>query len=95
MPIVHFTRDAETVPAEAVNVREGTDGLTLYDTHVGLCLRERERNMHDDSDFYMLVWNEELEVPEEICFASTRGWCYPSMASHVDATAEVIEKWDA
>lgn len=66
-------------------------------SHVGLCLREREHNMRDDSDFYMLVWNPEKGEPEEIMFGTTRGWTYPCMASHVDATPEVraaYEAWD-
>lgn len=98
MPIVHFTNSEERVPEGAENVRtveyQGRDYI-LWDSHTGLCLRERERNMHDDSDFYMLVWDEETESTKEICFASTRGWTYPSYASKVDATPEVVAKWEA
>lgn len=63
--------------------------VVQYSTHHGLCLSEREHNMRDDSDFYMLVWNPEKGEPEEIMFATTRGWSYPCMGSHVDATDEV------
>jgi hypothetical protein len=66
-----------------------------YTSHVGLCLSEREMNGYDDSDFYMLVWNEEKNAPEEILFASTRGWTYPCYASSVDATPDVKIKYEA
>jgi hypothetical protein len=96
MPIVNFTFDRAEAEKQGVNIRESqTDSSTnpttiyLYDTHIGVCLAERERNMRDDSDFYMVVWNAEKAEPEEICFASTRGWTYPCMASCVDATPEV------
>ena len=61
----------------------------LYDTHVGLCLQDREANYYDDSDWYMLVWNPETNDTKEICFASTRGWTYPCYGSSPDATPEV------
>lgn len=64
-------------------------------THVGKCLFEREANHYDDSDFYMTVWNDETNAPEEICFASTRGWTYPCLSSAADATPEVLAKYDA
>ena len=63
--------------------------LYLYDSHVGLCLEDRERNGYDDSDFYMVVWNPEKGEPESIEFASTRGWSYPCYGSSPDATPEV------
>jgi hypothetical protein len=63
--------------------------LYLYETHVGLCLEDSEQNGYHDSDFYMLVWNPETQAPESICFASTRGWSYPSYGSKADATPEV------
>ncbi len=58
-------------------------------THVGLCLRDYERNMYDDSDFLMVVWNPEKGAPETIMFATTRGWSYPCYGSWADATDEV------
>lgn len=64
-------------------------------TNVGLCLRDYERNGYDDSDFHMIVWNPSTEAPEDICFASTRGWSYPCYGSSVDATPEVKAAYQA
>lgn len=69
--------------------------LFTYETHNGFCLRERERNGYNDSDFYMTVWNPETKKPEEIEFASTRGWSYPCYGSYVDATPEVKAEYEA
>lgn len=72
-------------------------GPTAYWTrlsHEGLCLRDYERNGYDDSDFHMIVWNVDRNEPEDICFASTRGWSYPCYGSWVDATPEVVEKYN-
>lgn len=69
--------------------------LVLAATHQGLCIAESEHNMRDDSDFYMTVWCPEKGEPERICFASTRGWTYPCLASHADATPEVLEAYRA
>ncbi len=69
--------------------------LYTYETHNGLCIQDRERNGYDDSDWYMTVWNEEKGAPEEICFASTRGWTYPCYGSKPDATPEVMAKYQA
>lgn len=66
-----------------------------YLSHEGLCIRDYERNGYDDSDFHMIVWNEETQAPEDICFASTRGWSYPCYGSWVDATDEVKAKYAA
>jgi hypothetical protein len=73
----------------------GPTALYTWETHVGLCLRDYERNGYDDSDFHMVVWNPEKGEPEDICFASTRGWSYPSYNSYVDATPEVREAYAA
>lgn len=84
-------RQAEGVsPYEGLEMA-GPHGLWLYETHIGLCLRDYERNGYDDSDFHMVVWNPEKGAPEDICFASTRGWSYPAYNSYVDATEEVVE----
>lgn len=64
--------------------------LVLWETHVGLCIRDWESNGYSDSDFYMLVWNPEAGKAETICFATTRGWSYPSYGSKPDATPEVL-----
>lgn len=87
--------------ARGVNVRSidaNGDGKTiiwLYDTHVGLCLEDRERNGRDDSDWDMLVWNDEAGSADWIEFGSTRGWSYPCMGSKPDATPEVRAKYEA
>lgn len=69
--------------------------IWLYETHNGLCLHEREINGYNDSDFLMVVWNEEKNAPESIEFASTRGWSYPCYASRPDATPEIIAKFES
>jgi hypothetical protein len=69
--------------------------LVLWETHQGLCLYEWEANETYDSDFYMMLWNPEKKQPEPYCFASTRGWTYPALASRPDATPEVIAEWEA
>jgi len=69
--------------------------LYTYETHNGLCIQDREANGYNDSDWYMTVWNEEKGAPEEICFASTRGWSYPCYGSKPDATPEVVAKYNA
>jgi hypothetical protein len=74
---------------------EGPVAIYTWETHKGMCLRDREMNGYDDSDFYMLVWNEEKGCPEEIMFATTRGWSYPSYGSYVDATDDVKAKYQA
>ena len=58
-------------------------------SHIGLCLKDFERNGYDDSDFMMIVWDPIAHEPKTICFASTRGWSYPCYASAEDATPEV------
>jgi len=69
--------------------------LILWETYQGCCISERERNGYDDSDFYMTVWDDELGKAYETMFATTRFWSYPAMGSYVDATPEVMEKYDS
>lgn len=101
MPIINMAFKLENIPADAANVTEvnaepGNGGhYWLYDTHVGLCIRDHEYNGRDDSDFYMTVWNAETNSPDEICFASTRGWSYPCYGSSADATPEVMAQYNA
>jgi hypothetical protein len=90
-------RPITTQPAKYVGTDDKGHGiyetveqiLFLYDSHVGLCLEDREENGHDDSDFYMLVWNPTEQKIDRIMFATTRGWTYPCMGSSADATPEV------
>lgn len=79
-------------PAEGF---EYTPLLWLYDTHVGLCIKDYERNGYNDSDWYMVVWNTAENKPETIEFASTRGWSYPCYGSSPDATPEVLAAYEA
>lgn len=65
----------------------------LWEEYVGQCLYDWESNGRDDSDFYMMVWDFELKRPKPICFASTRGWSYPSYGSKPDATDYVLDLW--
>lgn len=69
--------------------------LVLYESHQGLCISSFERNMYDDSDFIMIVWDPVRKEPKNIEFASTRGWSYPCYGSSPDATPEVIAEYQA
>lgn len=68
--------------------------LYMETTHVGLVLFTGEHNYHEDSDFYAIVWNVEECRPQEIEYATTRGWTYPNSAK-VDATPEVVALYEA
>lgn len=58
-------------------------------TYLDRVISTYERNMHDDSDFYAVVWDHEEERVKTIQYATTRGWTYHNNAS-VDATPEVL-----
>ncbi len=79
---------------------QGTGGcrymepLYMRTTHVGLVLATGEHNGYDDSDFFAVVWDADLQAPAEITYASTRGWSYPNGAT-IDATPEIIAKYQA
>lgn len=91
--------DGAYCPCGSSNTRERIEShgaIVLWETHVGLCLNDYERNGYEDSDFFMQVWNPEKGCVETILFATTRGWSYPSYGSFPDATPEVREaamKW--
>jgi hypothetical protein len=88
--------DGEYCPLPGVNgMNDNRQGDTLYLTHQGLCLVDWERNMYDDSDFYMTVWDPVSKSPRNIMFATTRGWSYPCYNSSVDATPEVRAEYNA
>lgn len=99
MPIRHMaSQNQESYETGAFSPLDGqinNNSLCLFDTHHGLCLSAREQNGYEDSDFFMTVWNEEKGEPEEIKYATTRGWTYPCFYSHVDATDEVKAKYEA
>lgn len=63
-------------------------------TYIGRCLEDREANGYDDSDWYMTVVTPDGKY-EEICFASTRGWTYPSYGSRPDASPELMAEYRA
>ena len=70
--------------------RKSWDGrpINLHVTYEGAVLRLRERNFHDDSDFYAIVWNGERLTTDE--YATTRFPTDDNRAT-VDATPEVRE----
>ncbi|MGW8180065.1 MAG: hypothetical protein ACWGQW_15090 [bacterium] len=99
MAIIHMTSNSSETFPEGANCPlywnmdpEHKSPVVVYETHHGLCLQERERNMYDDSDFFMSYWDEESQSVKEVMFATTRGWSYPCYGSSVDATDEVKEK---
>lgn len=69
--------------------------IVLVDSHHGLVMATYERNYHDDSDFYAIVWNPELGKAESILYSTTRGWCYPcgAQADYTDWVAHAYNKW--
>ena len=87
-------RPIEDRLAEAIAQRGTDDERVRVFTYEGAVLAEWERTMHDDSDFYASVWDEEEGRIKEICWGTTRGWTYWNGCS-VDATPEVIEKASA
>jgi hypothetical protein len=64
------------------------DGVESF---VGKCIAEYEVNRYDDSDFFMVVWNDKTDAPERIMFASTR--FSGGLGSYVDATPEIKAKY--
>lgn len=61
--------------------------------YVGCVLETRERNYHDDSDFYAIVWNEERQEITTEEYATTRFGGGGSAS--IDATDEVKAKASA
>jgi hypothetical protein len=61
-------------------------------TFVGATLADREKNYHDDSDFYALVWDEAEGSCYAVHYATTRCATDPRNRAVVDATPEVLEK---
>jgi hypothetical protein len=101
MAVIEFTKlfsEGSKLSGSQTTTADGLPVTSLYATrltYIGKCLRDREMNGRDDSDFYMLVWDDELNAPKEICYATTRGWSYPCYGSFVDATPEVKAKYEA
>lgn len=72
------------------------EGATCH----GLVISERERNMHDDSDFFATVWNVETGAADEIMWGTTRGAMSPMYGYNckVDAEQWVLDayaRWSA
>lgn len=70
------------------NMRYGENGSkTVVETYQGAVFCVRERNYHDDSDFYAVVWDAAAGCLKDIEYASTRYYSYEDTAN-VDATPE-------
>lgn len=65
------------------------------ETFTGATLADREKNYHDDSDFYALVWDEAKERVWAVQYASTRYACDTRNHATVDATPDCLEKVEA
>lgn len=94
MPIINMmSQQSDNFPEGAFSTL--SDKVVLFTSHHGLCIADYEHNGHEDSDFYMIVWNEDKQAAEHIMFATTRGWSYPCMGSSPDATPEIMAKYNA
>lgn len=56
-------------------------------SYEGAVITTRERNYHDDSDFYAIVWDEAAGVVKSVDYATTRAWTYGNSAT-ADITPE-------
>lgn len=68
--------------------------MVMVQRYQGATIREYERNGHDDSDFYAVVWDEKNQEPRHVMYATTRAWTY-ACGCIIDATPEVLEKYNA
>jgi len=59
----------------------------------GCVLETRERNYHDDSDFYAVVWDSKEKKIKTVDYASTHCSCY-RVGATIDATEAVKKKAD-
>ncbi len=58
----------------------------------GKILADREKNYHDDSDFYVVYWDEKKQKPGQFDYATTRFHTEGCFAN-VDATEDIKEKF--
>lgn len=58
----------------------------------GMIVEERERNMHDDSDFFATWYDKDTDTFDEVMVGSTRGWTYYN-GSSIDADEETMTAW--
>lgn len=80
-----------SLPAECVAA-----GCTVgyrVEKYRGRVISIRERNMHDDSDFFATIANDDGST-FEVEYASTRGWTYFNSAQ-IDASEELRAKVEA
>lgn len=63
-------------------------------SHHGLVVRLGERNYHDDSDFFAVVYNPERDDFTTVDYGTTRAWTYLNGAE-VDAPEHLIERYRA
>ena len=101
MAIVNFSHDkadAQKRAGEILIYWDSHHEVWCWKEHEGFCVRDRERNGYNDSDFLMLIFNPDHngddDMFREIEFATTRGWSYPAMASSVDAGPEILAKYE-
>jgi hypothetical protein len=66
---------------------ENNKGVEFETTYENRVLYDGERNFYDDSDFYVVVWDEEAGKMRNITYATTRAWTYANSAS-IDFTPE-------
>ena len=57
----------------------------MVETYRGRVITEFEKNGYDDSDFIATVWNDNLNKPIDVMYATTRGWTYLNNAE-IDAS---------
>lgn len=63
--------------------------------HIGMCVEEFERNGYHDSDFYMTYYVPEKDTFYTNEFATTRAGCGAAFGSCVDASPEIMERYEA
>lgn len=68
-------------------------GLVMIDKLHGKVISIFERSYRYDCDFVATIWNDEMGVPENVVYATTRAYSYPCIAI-VDATDEVLKKYN-
>lgn len=58
-------------------------------SYTGMIVSERERNMHDDSDFFATWYDKDTDTSGEEMVGTTRGWTYFD-GSKIDADDETM-----
>lgn len=69
------------------------ESVGLMYSHEGVVLETGERNYHDDSDFYAIVWDEATQSIKNVDYDTTRGGGGGNAV--IDATDEVKAKANA